>query len=136
MAKNVTPDELVDELTKDFEALFRGIGVEASNRIIDKAPVSTGALRASIRASVNSEIVSYSKDDVDPSGQKTKLFNESAIRDAKDGDLINIVVGAPYGKQLEEGTSTRAPLAFVRSTGEELSSIVETVIANLRKYRD
>lgn len=135
MAKTVTMTQLVDEITKDLVALFRGVATEASDRMITKAPVQSGSLRASIVASVNSEAINWSKDTVDPSGSKTKATNAATIKGAKDGDRINIIVGAPYGAIIEGGSSEQAPTGFVLTTGEELSAIVNSVKANLGKYR-
>lgn len=133
--KVVTPDQLVKNLTMDFEALFRGIATEAQERMIRKAPVNTGALRASIQAGVNQEVIEFNPEKVDPSGQATAQANAAIIKGAKDGDKINIVVGAPYGKEIEEGSSTQAPTGFILTTGEELDAIVKTVSTNLGKYR-
>lgn len=132
---NVTPEQFEKELEKEFLALHKGICNESQERIIDGAPVDTGALRASIRAGVNNEVVEYSKDETDPTGGQTKSSNESVIREAKLGDTVIITVGAPYGQIIEEGSANRAPTGFVRTVGESLAAIVRSVSSNLGKYR-
>lgn len=135
MARDVSLDQLTDEIKKDLLALHKGIANESQIRIIDGAPVSTGALRASIRVGLNSEVVQYSPDDTDQEGGSTKAENESVIRNATDSDSIIITVGAPYGADVEGGTSEKAPTGFVGTVAESLDAIVEEVSKNLDKYR-
>lgn len=132
---NVTPEQLAKEIEKDLLALHKGISNESQERIIDNAPVDSGALRASIRAGVNNEVVEYSKDETDQSGGDTKSANENVIREAKLGDVVIITVGAPYGQEIEEGSSEKAPSGFVKTVGESLDAIVKSVSGNLSKYR-
>ena len=133
--KTVTPDQLAAEIAKDMDALVRGIAIESQARIINKMPVDSGALRASTTAAINGEAVQYSKSDLDPSGESTKRKNEAIIMSANAGDVVNIIVGAPYGQVLEEGDSDIRPHAFIRSTAEELPSIMAQVESNIGKYR-
>lgn len=135
MSKTVSIDELAKELEKDMLALHKGITIESQSRIIDNAPVSTGALRASILAGVNTEVVEYSKDNTDESGSETKALNENTIMQSKLGDNITITVGAPYGREIEEGSSDKAPSGFVRTVAESLDAIVAEVSKNLEKWR-
>jgi hypothetical protein len=133
--KNIKLDQLSAEIEKDLTALFKGIADESQSRIIDGAPVSTGALRASIRAGVNTQVVEYSANVQDPDGTATKSNNASVISGANLGDTVNITVGAPYAADVEGGSSENAPTGFVRVVGEGLDAIVETVDKNLGKYR-
>lgn len=131
----VTPEQLEIEVKKDLEALLRGIAIESSDLIILQAPVSTGALRASIRAGVNSEPVVFSEQVTDQSGDASRAANEAAIMKATMGDTINIVVGAPYGKAVEDGSATQAPHGFLKRTGESLKAIINNAKSKLDVYR-
>lgn len=133
--KNVTPAELEEEIMKDFEAFFRAIADESSERIIHNAPVESGALRASIRAGVNSEPIIFNENQTDPSGESAIAANKAIIMQAKLGDAVNIVVGAPYGKIVEEGSATMAPHGFMKRAGESLKAIIATATLTYRTYR-
>ena len=129
----IKPEELADTIMEDFMSIVRGISVEASNRMIDKVPVASGKLRASIRAAVNSEDISFGADDT--SGGVTKAGNEAAIMKAKAGDQINIVVGAPYGAAVEQGTDSRQPVGFILTTGEEHGALLQYAASNKDRYK-
>ena len=64
------------------------MGVESSNRMVDKAPSASGKLKSSIKAAINAENISFG--DEDPSGSTTKAQNESIIAKAQAGDEITI----------------------------------------------
>lgn len=134
-ARVVKAEDLGKEIAKDMEAMLRGLCNESQERIITKMPSETGAMRASTNLSINSELIQYSETDVDPSGELTKRKNEAKLSQVKVGDVVNIIVGAPYGQVLEEGDANHRPIAFIRSTGEELSAIMRRVKSNLEKYR-
>lgn len=123
--KQVTPEQFTKEIERELEQLSREIVDESQKRIIQNAPSNTGALRASIRVGVNREVVEYSPDRTDPDGQTTISLNSDEIKSAKLGDVINITVGAPYGFEVENGSSEKAPTGFVRVVAEELDSIVQ-----------
>lgn len=133
--KKINFEQLGEEIARDLEAIFKGVADESQARIIENAPVSTGALRASIRAGVNTQVVEYSSDTVDQTGNATKAANGDVIKGAKLGDTINITVGAPYGDEVEGGTSDVAPSGFVRVVGEGLDAVLNVAIQNLGKYR-
>lgn len=130
---DIKPEELTDTIMSDFMSIVRGISVEASNRMIDKVPVASGKLRGSIRAAVNSENISYGTEDA--SGGVTKASNEAAIMKAEAGDQINIVVGAPYGAVVEQGSDTRQPVGFILTTGEEHGALLQAAINSKDRYK-
>lgn len=134
-ARTINSDQLAEEIQKDLLALHKGIAIESQSRIIDNAPVSTGALHASIRAGLNESVIIYSPAVVDPEGEATKASNEQVIRNAKATDDITITVGAPYGADVEGGTSEKAPSGFVGTVAESLDAITELVSQNLDRYR-
>ena len=133
--KTVKPNELADAINEDFEALFRAFAVEASNRIIDRTPKESGAAAASVVAAVNGDATNqYSKENTDYN--KRKLSNQEEIKKAKMGDVVNIVITAPYGAVLENGSSEQAPNGMLLLTGEETTQIVNQVKDNLDRYKN
>lgn len=132
MTKTVTPEELGQAIMQDLLGLHQYIGIESSKRIIQRAPSESGALRASIRAAVDAEDIQYNKDVTDQSGTSTQAENEAAIKSGgnKPDNVINIIVGAPYGQKMEEGDSSQAPTGFVKTVGEELNTIVKAYNSN------
>lgn len=127
-------DKMFIEIEKDFTAFSVGLMSEYQERAIQKAPKETGALRNSIRAGVNTEVIVYDKG---ASGGDTAIStNDSTIKSGYQlGDTVNIVVGAPYGKYIEEGTSKTAPHAFLQSAAEELNVAAAAVKSQLNRYR-
>lgn len=126
-------DNFEETIMADIVALARAMGVEASNRIIDKSPVQSGALRGSVNASINSNDESFGQ--MDATGEMTKQKNRSIIATAKEGDQINIVVGAPYFYGIEKGTESRAPMGIMLSTGEELEAILNVAESTKEQYK-
>lgn len=133
MATNLPTNKFAELIMEDILAVARGMGVESSNRIIDKAPVGSGKLRASIRASLNSETVEFGASD--PSGSTTKTANATIISKAQPGDEINIVVGAPYGAVIEYGDASRPPVGFLLTTGEEYEAILAVAIQTKGQFK-
>lgn len=130
--KNVKPDELEDAVMADLLALARGTADEAQQRIIQKTPILSGAARASIKVSINGETVEYDKDNTNWTG--TMTANSELIKNAKIGDTINIIMGAPYGAKLENGSSEQAPNGMFATTGEDTDAIVALVSEKLSSY--
>lgn len=127
-------DELFIEIQKDMDAIVRGTSSEVSDRMIMKAPKESGALAASIDLQINTEVVSFDKSQVDYSS--TAQNNRTKALQAKAGDEINIIVGAPYGQVIEEGDANHKPHGFIASTGNELDAINQAVLLNFDRYRD
>lgn len=127
-------DSMMKDIETDFTAFLAGMACEYQERAINKAPQDTGALKGSIRAGVNTEIISFSKEN--SNGETAKAANNSnIISQFNIGDTVNIIVGAPYGKYVEEGTSKQAPQAFLKSAAEELDVAALQVQNEINKYR-
>lgn len=134
MAKTVKDfDQLIKEIDKDVLALKKGIAIEAQMRIIDKMPKESGAAAANVKVGVNSEDTSFDKEDTDY--ERRKSINDGIIKGAKQTDTINITLNAPYAEKLEMGDSEQAPQGMVRTTAEELDSIVNIASDNIPKLR-
>lgn len=127
-------DKMMIEIGKDYEAFCVGLMSEYQERAINKAPMESGALRNSIRAGVNSEVIEYTAGV--NTGDTAKAANDATIKSQYQlGDTVNVVVGAPYGRYIEEGTSNTAPVAFLQSAAEELNTAAIAVKAQLQRYR-
>lgn len=127
-------DSMFADMEKELTGYLAGMASEYQERAINKAPQKTGALKNSIRAGVNSEVIIY--DAGATNGESAKATNHNTIvSQFKIGDTVNIVVGAPYGKFVEEGTSKQAPQAFLKSAAEELTVASAQVEAEISKYR-
>lgn len=131
--KEVKPDELVDTIMDDLLSLVKAMAVESSDRIIDKMPVATGALRGSVNAGLNTENISFG--DRDPTGERAKQNNRAIISGADVGDEINIVIGAPYFHVIEKGSDSRAPMGILLSTGEEHEAILNRAKETKEQYK-
>lgn len=126
-------DQMLLDIEKDIQGMLLGIAIETQDRMITKAPKSSGALRNSIRVAVNGESIVYQEGEF---GDDVKNINESILRSSfNTGDTVNIVVGAPYGQKMEQGASDQAPTGFMSSTAEELDAIVAQVESEIMKYR-
>lgn len=126
-------DKMFNEIDKDFESFVRGVIDDQQIRAIDMAPMDSGALKNSIRLGINSETIVYEEGSQSPDNAKT--FNTSTLDLYDLGDTVNLVVGAPYGKYVEEGTSNQSPQPFLRTAAEELDHSVRYAKQNIKKYR-
>ncbi len=127
-------DAMFTDMEKEITGYLAGMASEYQERAINKAPQKTGALKNSIRAGVNTEVIVF--DEKATNGEGAKVANQNAIvNQFKIGDTVNIIVGAPYGKFVEEGTSKQAPQAFLQSAAEELDVASLQVQNEISKYR-
>lgn len=127
-------DAMFADMEKEITGYLAGMASEYQERAINKAPQKTGALKNSIRAGVNTEVIVF--DEKATNGEAAKVANQNAIvNQFKIGDTVNIIVGAPYGKFVEEGTSKQAPQAFLQSAAEELDVASLQVQNEISKYR-
>lgn len=126
-------DKMFDEIQKDMEAFMKGMIDDNQTRMIDHAPEDSGALKNSIRVGINQEVVVYEEGNHNP--EQTKMLNSTEIEKYTLGDEVTIIVGAPYGEVIEQGSSTHTPQPFVITAAEELEQSANYSKLNLLKYR-
>lgn len=129
--------KIVDDWCRQQPKRMEAIWKEASQRTVSLAqsyvPVSTGYLRASVTAAIDSmpPIQSGSR----PAGGSynyTGAQITGVISGAELGQTIFVGYTAGYAGYVEYGTSRMAPRAFVGRAAEQWSITVSQVVGDLR----
>lgn len=131
--KTIEAKELANEVEKEFEALHRSLGYEIAARIIDNAPVDSGNLKGSVRVSKDRNIREDYQDD--PSGESTKRINERNVKDATIKDDLFGLIGAPYARYVDEGSSNSAPTGFFSGVVSNIKAAVDEAKRNRERFK-
>jgi hypothetical protein len=125
--------KVIDKAKTKESQFVRKVLLELDKRVVMKSPVDTGRFRANWYVG-DAKINDETTQETDPSGLKSIARSALEINSLTvNGQIIYITNSLPYSYRLEyEGWSTQAPQGMVRVTIEEMSSIGQVALREVK----
>lgn len=122
-AWDINPSEHIRRIyNDDFTQIFRSAALDGLRGCVLKTPVDTGRLRAGWIVSVNIESNEVGQTQ-DKAGGLTISKGQSAVGEARLGDVLIVENNVEYGIFINSGTDKIAPRRMVERTFDELKAI-------------
>jgi hypothetical protein len=128
-------DSVIDGWTSNVETMLdnilQDVVIDIGIAIVKITPVKTGRLRGNWQLTINSQATA-SLTTPDPDGSSTINEIISKAESLTSGDIAYIANNVLYGRDIEYGSSRKAPRGMVRVTEERFLSLVDAAIARRR----
>lgn len=128
-------DSVIDGWTSNVEVMLdeilQDIVIDIGIAVVNITPVKTGRLKGNWQLTINSQATS-SLNTFDPDGGDTINEILTKAESLTSGDIAYIANNVLYGRDIEYGSSRKAPNGMVRVTAARFLTIVEAAIARRR----